>query len=181
MSERDERDKEYNFSSLSERISAQTEAYVQFSNALVKIIEQTASIRDNLAGTNEQLDEECQKLQELLIDLNKFYSESSAQHTLYAKDIDALKASFVGFERTLKDSVKSEAEAHKELLESVAKISAASATILTQNETVLNYIKESNKVTDKFKVLIWAIGVIMTIFFILSGLHIVNVTWWMNK
>ena len=180
MSE-NEREKEYDFSSLSERISAQTEAYVQFSNALVKIIEQTASIRDNLAGTNEQIYEECHKLQELLVELNKFYSENSNQHILYAKDVEFLKIAFAGFEKIILESSKDDTTAHKLLIEAVTKISTQSQATLTQNEIILAHIKNSDKELDKFKTLLWAFGAIMTIFFLLSGLHIVNITWFTNK
>ncbi len=105
---RDNRD--YDFSALSERISAQTEAYVEFSNALVKIIEQTASIRDKVSETNSHLLDDYRnlntKFQELLIEFNKFASENKNDHLNFNKDLGALKNKFTSYEVQLNDMIK---------------------------------------------------------------------------
>lgn len=98
------------FSTLSERISAQTQAYVDFSNALVKIIEQTAAIRDRLNDTNDHLKDDSkhglEKIQELLTNIAKVSSDTTTQHSLFAKDSDLIKAQIHEFELKITDLIK---------------------------------------------------------------------------
>ena len=90
-------DRNYDFSTLSERISAQTQAYVEFSNALVKIIEQTAQIRDSVTDNNNHLLEDYRELnnkfQTLLLDLNNFFTENKYKHKNIDDDLDTIKPS----------------------------------------------------------------------------------------
>ena len=92
-------------SALSERISAQTEAYVEFSNALVRIIEQTAAIRDKINNSSNVLEEEHKalnhKFQELLIEFTRYSSDNSNQHSLFQRDIEMFKNKLTDYESKL--------------------------------------------------------------------------------
>jgi DNA repair exonuclease SbcCD ATPase subunit len=150
-------ERNYDFSTLSERISAQTEAAVELSNALVKIIEQTAAIRDRIHDTNDQFKDELKtlnaKLQELIIDYNKGVSENTIQHNLFSKDIETFKSRLVLFEDKI-DKISSESETSFENLHNTVDelVKYSKKTIEQINENNKNSMAEFSKVTDEHKI-----------------------------
>jgi|APCry1669189440_1035222.scaffolds.fasta_scaffold03597_5 DNA repair exonuclease SbcCD ATPase subunit len=129
-------ERNFDFSALSERISAQTEAAVEFSNALVRIIEQTAAIRDKINDSNVAIKDELKtisnKVQDILSDYTKFNSENSNQHGMFEKDLEVLEEKINAYEKQL-----------KELLDSTEINSA------TLNNSVADLIKYSKRTLDQ--------------------------------
>ncbi len=192
-------DRNYDFSTLSERISAQTQAYVEFSNALVKIIEQTASIRDSVNDTNNHLLEDYRELntkfQTLLVDLNKFFSDNKNEHSHINRDITSLKNTLESFEedlnglieqmednnnrvfgliQTLVDNSKNNKElATTETNSQQASINALIAKIENQSKVIASFQKS----IDKSKVFIWAAGGLITLIGVLSQFGILKILW----
>jgi hypothetical protein len=193
----------YDFSSLSERISAQTEAYVEFSNALVKIIEQTAAIRDRITHSNDTLEEEYKnlnnKFQELLIEFTKYSSDNSNQHSLFGKDLEAFKLKLLEFESKL-NILMNETSKSDELLSEMAKeliiyskkiteqihqnneeTKTTIGKITTQLGIQTKSLGDFKKSFDKFKYFLWAIGTIVAIFSALKGFGIIDINWLVNN
>jgi chromosome segregation ATPase len=199
-------DRNYDFSTLSERISAQTQAYVEFSSALVKIIEQTAQIRDSVNDNNNHLLEDYRQLnnkfQTLLIDLNKFFSDTKHQHENIDNDLNTIKSSLISYENKLKDLIKEMDNNNKELfgmIENIVnhtkqikddsviykadvvsdiqklntKIDNLNTTIVEQNLLVSSFKKS----IDKYKIFIWAACGLIAILGTLSQFGIVSITW----
>jgi hypothetical protein len=104
-------ERNFDFATLSERISAQTEAAVEFSNALVRIIEQTAAIRDKINDSNSLMKDELKtisgKVQDILSDYNKFNSENHNKHDLFEKDLEFLEEKIIAYEKQLQELLES--------------------------------------------------------------------------
>jgi hypothetical protein len=126
----------FDYNSLSERISAQTEAAVEFSNALVRIIEQTAAIRDKINDSNGLVKDELRtinsKVQDILSEYNKLHSENHSQHMSFEKDIESLEEKIKNYEKLL-----------QELLESTE------INFSTLNNSVADLIKYSKRTLDQ--------------------------------
>ena len=199
-------DRNYDFSTLSERISAQTQAYVEFSNALVKIIEQTAQIRDSVSENNNHLLEDYKELngkfQSLLLELNKFFNENKYQHKTIDDDLDKIKSNLLTFETKLKDLIDEMSESNQQLfgmIEDAVKHSKQVKERLAMDSTdssshydtlikkiddlTLNIAEQSvlvssfKKTVDKYKVFFWSTGVLITIIGVLSQFGIISISW----
>jgi hypothetical protein len=189
-------------SALSERISAQTEAYVEFSNALVRIIEQTAAIRDKINNSSNVLEEEHKalnhKFQELLIEFTRYSSDNSNQHSLFQRDIEMFKNKLTDYESKLNFLI-TETEKSDEILSGMAKeLIEYSKKITDQihknNEETKNTIGqitsqlgiqtenliEFQKTFDKFKFFLWALGAIVAAFGALKGFNLIDINWLVN-
>jgi ABC-type transporter Mla subunit MlaD len=192
----------YDFTTLSERISAQTEAYVEFSNALVKIIEQTANIRDRLSENNENLKDEYKVLnkqfQELLLDITKFFGENSNQHSLINKDLETFKFKLGSFEtkmdlmlgelentsatlndtllNLIKDSKESTDQIDNHNIDSKSTLTSISQILKTQSE----HIEDMKKSFDKFKVLVASILSIFGAIGLLNAFKIISISWFVH-
>jgi len=199
-------DRNYDFSTLSERISAQTQAYVEFSSALVKIIEQTAQIRDSVNDNNNHLLEDYRQLnnkfQTFLIDFNKFFSDNNHQHENIDDDLETIKASLVSFENKLQELIKEMNENNKNLfgmIENLVKHSKQfkENTDNQKSETQSDFknldkkidsltatISEQNvlitsfkKTIDKYKIFIWALCGVIAVIGTLSQFGILSLGW----
>jgi methyl-accepting chemotaxis protein len=199
-------DRNYDFTTLSERISAQTQAYVEFSNALVKIIEQTAQIRDSVSESNNHLLEDYRdlngKFQSLLMDLNKFFNENQYQHKSIDDDLGKIKSSLLIFESKLKDLINEMSDNNQQLfgmIEDAVKsskqakdrIDAGSTDAHSQYDLLIKKIDELShgiteqsalvssfkKTIDKYKVFFWASGALLAILGVLSQFGIMSITW----
>jgi predicted nucleic acid-binding Zn-ribbon protein len=199
-------DRNYDFTTLSERISAQTQAYVEFSNALVKIIEQTAQIRDNVSENNNHLLEDYRdlnkKFQSLLLDLNKFFNENQYQHKTIDDDLDKIKSSLQSFENKLKDLINEMAGSNQKLfdmIEDVVDNSKRTKDMLNMESTDSNsqydllikkidhlssgileqsvLVSGFKKTIDKYKVFLWAAGALLAIVGVLSQFGIMSIVW----
>ena len=189
-------------SALSERISAQTEAYVEFSNALVRIIEQTAAIRDRINSSNNVLEEEHKalnhKFQELLIEFTRYSSDNSNQHSMFQKDIEMFKSKLNDYESRLNflitETEKSDeilSGMTKELIEYSKKITdqihksneetqGTIGKITSQLSIQTENLIEFKKTFDKFKLFLWALGVIIGVFGALKGFGLIDINWLIN-
>lgn len=65
------------FSALSERISAQTDAYVEFASAMVKVIESLASVRDKVDGLEQTMGKQYEALSQKVQDVIKAMGDAS--------------------------------------------------------------------------------------------------------
>jgi seryl-tRNA synthetase len=189
----------YDFTTLSERISAQTQAYVEFSNALVKIIEQTASIRDSVSENNTHLLEDYRQLnnkfQTLLIDLNKFFNENTSQHNNIERDLESIKTALSNYENKLKELIDEMEDNNSKLfgmIETIIKNSKEDQKSLaietaenhTSMETLVKQISQQNDLivsfthtVNKFKVFFWAASALITILGVLSQFGILKILW----
>lgn len=199
-------DRNYDFSTLSERISAQTQAYVEFSNALVKIIEQTAQIRDSVTDNNNHLLEDYRELnnkfQTLLLDLNNFFTENKYKHKNIDDDLDTIKTSLTNYEQKLKDLIKEMNDNNTQLFGMIENVVKHSKEIkdnhsiqktdtqsyydllIKKIDTLNTTIAEQNllvsgfkKTIDKYKILIWCAGGLIAILGTLSQFGILSLTW----
>lgn len=100
-------EREHDFKTLSERISTQTEAAIEFSNAIIKIIEQTAAIRDRINDSNHLFKDELRIitsiLQDFKIEFHKLSLANVNQHNLEKKDLESLQEKIKTFELQIKD------------------------------------------------------------------------------
>ena len=185
----------YDFTTLSERISAQTEAYVEFSNALVKIIEQTASIRDRVTEINEHLLEEYRslntKFQELLIDINKFISDNHNQLNSIVKDVEFLSNKFHDYESKLDAIIEEMNDANTKLFAMIGdliKNSKQTNDLITSGGHELTKLHtkidsqsvkmdEFKKSLDKWKMFLGVCVGLATILGVLTGLKIISISW----
>ena len=185
----------YDFTTLSERISAQTEAYVEFSNALVKIIEQTASIRDRVTEINEHLLEEYRslntKFQELLIDINKFISDNHNQLNSIVKDVEFLSNKFHDYESKLDAIIEEMNDANTKLFAMIGdliKNSKQTNDLITSGGhelTKLHTKIDSQSVKmdefktslDKWKMFLGVCVGLATILGVLTGIKIISISW----
>jgi glutamyl/glutaminyl-tRNA synthetase len=194
--------RKYDFQSLSERITAQTEAYIGFSNALVKIIEQTANNRDLSTQIKELLDEEYRELNDgfrsILLEITKYHSDEVNNYNLLNKDVEFVKSKLsqidTKIELTTKDnsnhqdsSAKKSAEIYNFAKEISDKIDELKKDNKTNNENIIKFVNNQDtniKVIEetykKIKYFIWSLGVLLTAYNILTNLHIINLTWFTN-
>ena len=199
-------DRNYDFTTLSERISAQTQAYVEFSNALVKIIEQTAQIRDNVSENNNHLLEDYRdlnkKFQTLLLDLNKFFNENQYQHKTIDDDLGKIKSSLLIFENKLKDLINEMSDNNQQLFDMIEDVvnnsnqtkemlNLGSTDAHSQYDLLIKKIDHLSsgileqsvlvsgfkKTIDKYKVFFWAAGALLAILGVLSQFGIMSITW----
>jgi len=188
---------------LSDRISAQTAAAVEFSNALVKIIEQTAFIRDKINHTNDFLSEEYRNLknktEELILKFEKYSGENSNRHNSIGRDLEHFKSSLLDFEYkiniVIQANEKSDAilaaihqdspEHSKKIMEQLNKmnedvkssINKINAQIEAQNENV----NEFKQAFDRFKYFLVALGIMITVFGTLKTFNIIDISWLLKR
>jgi len=186
----------YDFSILSERISAQTEAAVEFSNALVRIIEQTAAIRDKINDSNDLVKDElkdlAQKLQDLITEFNKSSIENKNQNSLIVKDIENFVIKLAEYDRKLQSILEQNDDVHSNLLKSVADLLKYSQKTFDQisdnhrhsidkysehhntNKSVLdNLVKEINIQNSKFSDFEKKVARVEYMFYTLGGLSVI--------
>jgi chromosome segregation ATPase len=188
-------ERNYDFSTLSERISAQTQAYVEFSNALVKIIEQTAAIRDtnnHLLDDYKNLNE---KFQKLLVDFNTFSFQANSSFQDLDRDLVVIKTSLEDYEKQLKELIEEMNERNTTLFDMIEELTKHSEqvkehissdnngvkkaledlSLRVENQNAL--IAEFKKSIDKFKMFFWAVGGFLSIMGALSQFGIISITW----
>ena len=144
MSERN-----YDFSTLSERISAQTEAAMEFSNALVRIIEQTAAIRDRINDSNDLFKDELktitQKLQDLISEFNRSVIENKNQNNNINKDFEIFKSRLEEYDKKITEFLQDNDAVHSNLLTSVS-------DLIKYSEKTFSQLSENHKLNlDKVK------------------------------
>jgi len=192
-------ERNYDFSTLSERISAQTQAYVEFSNALVKIIEQTAAIRDtnnHLLDDYKNLNE---KFQKLLVDFNTFSFQANSSFQDLDRDLVVIKTSLEDYEKQLKELIEEMNERNTTLFDMIEELTKHSEqvkehissdnngvkkaledlSVRVENQNVL--IAEFKKSIDKFKMFFWTVGVFLSIIGALSQFGIISITWFKKQ
>jgi CHASE3 domain sensor protein len=188
---------------LSDRISAQTAAAVEFSNALVKIIEQTAFIRDKINHTNDFLSEEYRNLknktEELILKFEKYSGENSNRHNSIGRDLEHFKSSLLDFESKINiviqanersdailASIHQDSPEHsRKIMEQLnkmnedvkASINKINAQIEAQNENV----NEFKQAFDRFKYFLVALGIMITLFGTLKTFNIIDISWLMKR
>ena len=93
------------YSALSERLSAQTQAYVEVANALVKIIETTATTRDIVNETHSSFKDDyrviTEKLQELILNLSWLANDDKSQSKYIEQNLENYKSKIDEFERKI--------------------------------------------------------------------------------
>ena len=93
------------YSALSERLSAQTQAYVEVANALVKIIETTATTRDIVNETHSSFKDDyrviTEKLQELILNLSLLANDDKRQSKYIEQNLENYKSKIDEFERKI--------------------------------------------------------------------------------
>jgi gas vesicle protein len=141
-------ERNYDFSTLSERISAQTEAAVEFSNALVRIIEQTAAIRDKINDSNDLVKDELknitQKLQDFITEFNKSVLENKNQNSMIAKDFENFVSKLIEYDRKLQSILEQNDDVNSNLLKSVA-------DLLKYSQKTFDQISDNHKFSiDKY-------------------------------
>ena len=181
-------ERNYDFTSLSERISAQTEAYIEFSNALVKIIEQTASIRDNVKDVKELLNEEYKTLnsryQDFLLEYTKHHTDDINHYNLLNKDMDLMRTSLNQLDAKFKllgdetteslDSLHNMSKTLNDTNKTLGTIfSEYHSTTSKHLETIVNHIKS----VDRIKYFFLALMFLVSLYATLSSLNILKVTW----
>jgi methyl-accepting chemotaxis protein len=112
-------ERELDFNLLSERISAQTQAAVEFSNALAKIIEQTASIRDKITDSADSLKEEIQNIandvHNLTRDFDKNAIQNAATHKQFNEELDSFQNQINLLDSKVKKIIDSSVVNHEKL------------------------------------------------------------------
>lgn len=140
----------YDFTTLSERISAQTEAAMEFSNALVRIIEQTAAIRDKINDSNDLVKDELknitQKLQDFITEFNKSVIENKSQNHLIAKDFESFIDKLSEYDRKIQNLLEQNDDVYSSLLNSVAELLKYSQR--TSNQISDNYKNSLDKYSE---------------------------------
>jgi len=188
-------ERNYDFSTLSERISAQTQAYVEFSNALVKIIEQTASIRDTNKSLLEDYKNLNEKFQKLQLDFNAFSFQTNSNFQDLDNDLIVIKNSLDEYEKQLKELIDEMNERNTTLFDMIEKltkhseqvkehissdtngIKAALETLATKVENQNGIIAEFKKSIDRIKMFFWAVGIFLSIVGVLSQFGILSIQW----
>ena len=175
---------DYNFSTLSERISAQTEAYVEFSNALVKIIEQTASIRDKVDHSLEDSKSLNLKFNDFLIEFNKFNSQTNNYHFNFDKDLENIKNILSKYEGNLEEGnaiffgtveeLKNNLKVSHDII-SVGNEEIKELTKKIENQVVV--INNFKEVFDKVKMFFAVFLSVMGIIALLLAFKVVSISW----
>jgi hypothetical protein len=191
------------YSALSERLSAQTQAYVEVANALVKIIETSATTRDLVNETNLNLKEDyrliTEKLQELIINVTVLSGDNSSQHKYIEKDLELLKSKieenekisnnfFINFKKSFEIIDKNILELNNYSKKTIDHISTTNEI---NQENLQSIEKENNKIsTDintiiegmknletswtRVKYLFWAINILIFIIGLLKSYNIIH-------
>lgn len=183
------------FAILSERISAQTQAYVEFSNALVKIIENTASIRDNTHDINVRLIDDYKtlnsKLQELNLEVNRSFAENKNSQQTLIRDVSDLNEQVETIINLMNENNVKLFSMIEELTSSVqgnGEIARSNFDLNTKNFNTLKEVSEKTdgritnlvKTWDKVKIYVAAIVSIITIVGILMGFGIIDISWFVK-
>lgn len=183
------------FAILSERIAAQTQAYVEFSNALVRIIENTASIRDSTHEINSRLLEDYRvlngKLQELNIEVNKCFTENKQSHQLLTRDVNDLNEQVEQIINLMNENNLKLFTMIEDLTTNVqgnGVIAKNNFDLNQKNFNSLKIISENTdgrinnfmKTWDKAKIYVAAIISIITIVGILMGFKIIDISWFVK-
>jgi hypothetical protein len=197
----EERDLDY--TALSERLSAQTQAYVEVANALVKIIENAATTRDIVNEINSTLKEDYriinEKLQEFNLNFTVFSNENTNQHKSLQKDLDSFTVKIAEVEKKT-NKIIFDSENNMKLLSnniieltnySKKTIDHVSATnefnykkleaIQEQNtalsedvKSIIEGIDEAKTSWTKAKYLFWAINAMLVVYGILKQFNLIN-------
>lgn len=194
----------FDYSALSERISAQMQAYVEVANALVKIIEGAAATRDIVNDTNDLLKEDYRaiidKLQDIVMSLTVFSSENSHEHNIFDKDIDILKEKIIDFDNKInklikdndssnlllganvnellnysKKTVDNISHSSNNVLEEIKKIKIGNDTIVASLNSMQVAVENFKLAWTKIKYVFWAINGILFIFGILKTFNIIDI------
>ena len=195
--------RKYDFQSLSERITVQTEAYIGFSNALVKIIEQVANNRDISIQIKESLNEEYKELNDgfrnILLEITKYHSDEVNNHNLLNKESEIIKSKLSQIDTKIDLVIKENKIYHDDIDEKNIDIYNYSKDIIKKiddfkeenklnNESIIKFINaqdENLKIIQetykKIKYIIWAIGALLAVYTLLSNFHILNLTWFTNS
>lgn len=148
--------RDYNMGAFSERLAAQTEAYVEFSNALVKIIESIASIRDKVIDTNDALKDDFKtlidKLNELLFIITKFSIDTASQYTILNKDIymivEKIQLFNVNLNKLIESNDLSDDKLNQMMLDLIDYSKSTIKKITDNNEDLINE-RESHNINLK--------------------------------
>lgn len=200
----------YEFSTLSERLSAQTAAYVEFSNALVKIIEQIAATRDKLNEFNQNIIKEQKEIHEEQQELNDklnqvssmvhaLHSDIKHQHQILIKENSEIVSKMSHIESKIKelfdevedslDSLRNIANVHLDLTKN---ISAENNKIIEEQNRLIKdltkkiesqnvIITDFSKIAERFRMLWWVVGIITAVFGILFSFNILSFSWFGKK
>ena len=184
--------REFDINTFSERLAAQTEAYVDFSHALVKIIEQTALIRDKINENNAHIIEDYKdirsKFESLLIEFNKFVSDTAHSHSNFEKDFDSFQNEIKNYQSKLEYMVKELDVKNKELFDIVDKINTTSnhnhMILLAHSEDTSLLLKKSLSETSDIRkwlsrasVYIQVTTAVLGLIGLLIGFGLINITW----
>lgn len=191
---------------LSDRISAQTAAYVEMSNALVKIIEHTADTRERIIDLAHVLKEDIRvvaaKNQDILLILSKLSTEGGSNHSLMTKDVDILLEKASALDIKINELMRI-AEISAQAMSASSKVTAdqildSNSSHITEFEKMSteyknltsNILKELRTQTDdiqNFKIFFdkvkyyWmALLGMITVFGILAGFKIITISWFVK-
>ena len=139
--------------SLSERVSAQIESYVEMSNALVKMIEQIADIRDRQRTANTDADAEFKAL------------HSRIQDVIH--ELEKVRALLE------KENLSSNLSATHNMEKILDSLTLISKKIDVQTKDFADF-KNSN---NKLQTFVWVFTVIALILGFLSSAHLVSISW----
>lgn len=189
----------FDFTALSERISAQTQAYVEFSNALVKIIEQTASIRDSINDTNGYLLEEYRELnkqfQKLRLEVNNFFNDTERENDEINRDLDDIKVNIDRFQQKLnalaqeferKNSalfkiIETQVTEQKNRFDRFAKCQGEHTVLLTglgtKIDTLITAQTAFKKTIDTFKLTLAGIAIVLAVLETLIQFGVIKIHW----
>ena len=187
------------FNAMSERLSAQTEVYVEVASALVKIIENIATIRDRSNEIHEQLNTDYRvfntKFQDLFLVVSKISTDIMTQHSVYVRDLSTYSERFqeVSSEQkvsqkmisqvmdcvreTCKDIERNNGNALTKSLQysmdSTAQINNLSKQVADQSTQIANFKNHF----DKFIMFIAVFSGIAMILGLLVATHVINISW----
>lgn len=191
---------------LSDRISAQTAAYVEMSNALVKIIEHTADTRERIIDLSHFLKEDIRavssKNQDILLILSKLSTEGESNHNLMTKDVDALLEKAATLNVKINELMRI-AEISAQAMTASSKITAdqiidsnyshitelgkmsteyknLTSSILEELRSQTNDIQNFKTFFDKVKYYWMALLGMITLFGILAGFKIITISWFVK-
>jgi len=191
---------------LSDRISAQTAAYVEMSNALVKIIEHTADTHERIIDLAHVLKEDIRVVaaqnQDILLILSKLSTEGGSNHSLMTKDVDILLEKASALDIKINELMRI-AEISAQAMSASSKVTAdqildSNSSHITEFEKMSteyknltsNILKELRTQTDdiqNFKIFFdkvkyyWmALLGMITVFGILAGFKIITISWFVK-
>lgn len=161
-------------SALSERIAAQTEAYMEFSNALIKIIENSAAMRDQLSENSNLLKVEYNNLliktHELLTMVTSLLNSTSEDNNVILKDLSDFKKIIESLEKRMIQIYEENAELNEQ---SQTKIDL----ILSKIETTNKEINEVSNFRIKAKYILASLASVITFILVLDGFGVIKISW----